>query len=438
MALLVFAAGVGALSRFDPAAGLAFAAGGAALLAALFGRALLRPLEEIGRFAVARAAGDMERRLRWRTGPGRPIADALDHAADAVSARIAQADSEKEQLQAVLGGMVEGVLVVNATGRIVLANPRLRQMFSAWGEVTGRTPLEVIRHAGVGDVLRAAASTQELVSAEIQVAGAEERSILMNAVAFPASGPRLGTVAVFHDVSDVRRLENMRRDFVANVSHELKTPLTAVRGFAETLLSGDVPPADVDKYLGVILKHADRLSNLIDDLLELSRIESRKVPLQRTAVDVGRVAASVMAGMEPQLRAKSLGVKLIDEAPGEALADRRAVEQVLTNLLDNAAKYTNSGGHLEVRVSDAHDGIRIEVQDDGIGIPDEDLPRIFERFYRVEKARSRDLGGTGLGLSIVKHLVQAMDGDISVSSEVGRGSTFAFTLPRAPISRNGP
>ncbi len=397
---------------------------------AIASRGLLRPLEEIGRFALERAAGDMERRLRFRGGPGRPIADALDGMADAVSARIAQADSEKEQLQAVLAGMVEGVLVVNAAGRVVLANPRLRQMLGAWGEVENRTPLEVIRHAGVDDVLRAAATTQELVSAEIQV-GVDERTILVNAVAFPATGPRLGTVAVFHDVSDLRRLESMRRDFVANVSHELKTPLTAVRGFAETLLSGDVPPADVGKYLGVILKHAERLGDLIDDLLELSRIESRKVPLQRSAVDVGRVASFVMSGMEPQLRAKSLSVKLVDEEPGHALADRRAVEQVLTNLLDNAAKYTNAGGHIEVRVRGMRDQVRVEVQDDGIGIPDDDLPRIFERFYRVEKARSRDLGGTGLGLAIVKHLVQAMDGEIFVESEVGRGSTFSFTLPRS-------
>jgi two-component system phosphate regulon sensor histidine kinase PhoR len=422
--------GVAPASRMAIPVSLGLGAVAALGLAAVLARVFLGPLDEIGRFAAALAAGDMERRLRWRRRPGYDIANALDAMAEAVSARIAQANSEKEQLQAVLAGMVEGVLVVNAAGRIVLANPRLRQMFAAWGEVTGRTPLEVIRHAGVDDALRAAGASQELVSVEIQVGG-DERTILVNAVAFPATGPRLGTVAVFHDVSDLRRLETMRRDFVANVSHELKTPLTAVRGFAETLLTGDVPPQDVGKYLGVILKHAERLGNLIDDLLELSRIESRKVPLQRAVVDVGRVAAAVMSGMEPQLRSKQLSVKLLEESPVEALADRRAVEQVLTNLLDNAAKYTNAGGHIEVRIGAARDHVRVDVQDDGIGIPEEDLPRIFERFYRVEKARSRDLGGTGLGLSIVKHLVQAMDGEIFVESEAGRGTTFTFTLPEA-------
>jgi two-component system phosphate regulon sensor histidine kinase PhoR len=439
-ALLVLALGVWLATGVDRTWGLAAAAAGALAMAALLARAFLGPVDEIGRFAAALAAGDMGRRLRWRRRPAQDIADALDAMAEAVGTRIAQANSEKEQLQAVLAGMVEGVLVVNAAGRIVLANPRLRQMFAAWGEVAGRTPLEVIRHAGVDDALRAAAVTQQLVSVEIQVGG-DERTILVNAVAFPASGPRVGTVAVFHDVSDLRRLETMRRDFVANVSHELKTPLTAVRGFAETLLSGGVPPQDVEKYLGVILKHAERLGSLIDDLLELSRIESRKVPLQRTAVDVGRVVSGVMSGIEPQLRSKSLSVKLTEETstPTEALADRRAVEQVLTNLLDNAAKYTNPGGHIEVRLGTARDQVRVEVKDDGIGIPEEDMPRIFERFYRVEKARSRDLGGTGLGLAIVKHLVQAMGGDIFVESRIGRGSRFTFTLPRAAeVSRSDP
>jgi len=417
------------VSRASPGWGLA---AGFALALAL-AQLLATPVEEIRRFAEALAAGDLSRRLRWRRRPGREFADALDAMAEAVSARIAEANSEKEQLLAVLAGMVEGVLVVGAAGKIVLANPRLRQMFSAWGEVEGRTPLEVIRNAGVDDALRSAAATQELVSVEVQAGGAEERTILVNAVAFPTTGPRLGTVAVFHDVSELRRLESLRSDFVANVSHELKTPLTAVRGFAETLLSGSVPPQDVEKYLGVILKHAERLGSLIDDLLELSRIESRKQPLQFTSVDVGRVAVGVTTGMEPLLRSKALSVKLVEQAepPAEARADRRAVEQVLTNLLDNAAKYTNAGGHIEVQVTAAGDRIAVEVRDDGIGIPERDLPRIFERFYRVEKARSRDLGGTGLGLSIVKHLVQAMDGEIFVQSELGRGTTFRFTLPKA-------
>jgi len=414
-------------------AGLAAAAGVAWLLT----RHLVHPLRRIERFASAVAAGDLDRRLRWRTGGelGR-IAESLDRMADELQRRIDEATREKEQLQAVLAGMVEGVLVVNAQGRLVLANPRLREMFGVWGEVAGRSPLEVIRHVDVDDVLREAAATTELVAREIQVgAGDGGRSILVHAAAYPPGAARLGTVAVFHDVTELRRLESMRRDFVANVSHELKTPLTAIRGFAETLVSADVPPADVAKYLPVILRHAERLSNLIEDLLELSRIESRKGPLRVGPVDVARVAASIMAGMEPQLRARSLDVKLVAEDAPPALADRGALEQILTNLLDNAAKYSHPGGHVEVRVGSEGDSVRVDVRDDGIGIPKQDLPRIFERFYRVEKARSRDLGGTGLGLAIVKHLVQALGGEIHVASEVGRGSSFCFLLPKAADGR---
>ncbi|HVP31134.1 MAG TPA: ATP-binding protein [Myxococcota bacterium] len=405
----------------------------AALIDRVLTGRLIHPLRRIERFASDVAAGDLDRRLRWRAGGelGR-IADSLDRMADELQRRIDEATSEKEQLQAVLAGMVEGVLVVNAQGRLVLANPRLREMFAVWGEVSGRAPLEVIRHAGVDDALRVAAATTELVAREIQVgSGDGARSILVHAAAYPPGGPRLGTVAVFHDVTELRRLESLRRDFVANVSHELKTPLTAIRGFAETLVSADVPAEDLEKYLSVILRHAERLSNLIEDLLELSRIESRKVPLRVGPVDVARVAASIMTGMEPQLRARRLEVKLVPSDAPPALADRGALEQILTNLLDNAAKYTNPGGHVEVRIAGDGDEVRVEVRDDGMGIPKEDQPRIFERFYRVDKARSRDLGGTGLGLAIVKHLVQAMDGDIYVSSEPGRGSTFTFLLPKA-------
>jgi two-component system phosphate regulon sensor histidine kinase PhoR len=404
----------------------------ALVLSVLLTRILAHPLHEIGDFASGLSAGHLDRRLRWRAGGslGRIGAD-LDRMADELRRRIDEATAEKEQLQAVLASMVEGVLVVNAAGRIELANPRLREMLGVWGDVAGRTPLEVIRHAGVDDALRAAATTSDVVAHEIQLGGGDGRSIRLHAVAFPQNGPRLGTVAVFHDMTELRRLEAVRRDFVANVSHELKTPLTAIRGFAETLLAVDLPPEDARKYLGVILRHAERLGNLIDDLLDLSRIESRKLPIKPIEVDIGRIAATVIAGMELQLRAKCLSVKLIEGAAPAAWADRRAVEQILTNLLDNAAKYTHAGGHIEVRIEPEPEHIRLEVRDDGIGIPKEDLPRIFERFYRVEKARSRDLGGTGLGLAIVKHLIQSMGGEIYVESELGRGSSFSILLPRA-------
>jgi len=241
----------------------------------------------------------------------------------------------------------------------------------------------------------------------------------------------MGTVAVFHDVTELRHLENVRRDFVANASHELQTPLTAIRGFAETLVAHDLPVEELRAQLQVILRNSERLENLIRDMTELSRIESRRVPLQPGEVDVSKLARALLADMEPRLKERSLEASVSDSGAALAWADRRAVDQVLSNLLDNALKYTDPGGRITVGVEARPEAVRVSVSDTGIGIAPEHRPRIFERFYRVDKARSRALGGTGLGLSIVRNLVQAMGGEVSVESEPGRGSTFRFTLPRA-------
>jgi two-component system phosphate regulon sensor histidine kinase PhoR len=232
-------------------------------------------------------------------------------------------------------------------------------------------------------------------------------------------------------VSEIHRLEGIRRDFVANVSHELRTPLTAIRGFAETLRTSEVPPEQRRQFLDVILRHADRLTALIEDLLELSRIEGGTRELVLEPTDVAALARGLIQDLKPRLDAKRLRGELRAEPVPRALADRRALEQVLLNLLDNAIKYSEPGGRIELIVSDSPTGVRIDVTDTGIGIPEADRARIFERFYRVEKARSRDLGGTGLGLAIVKHLVQAQDGEVSVSSREGQGSTFTVRLPAA-------
>jgi len=216
------------------------------------------------------------------------------------------------------------------------------------------------------------------------------------------------------------------------VSHELRTPLTAIRGFAETLRGNDLEPERRSSYLEVIQRQSERLASLIEDVLDLSRIESGQVRSRPVDVPVARLVGTLVRDLQPQLDARELTLEIAEKGEGVAWADRRALEQILGNLLDNAAKYTEPGGRIEVRVLEEGSRVRIEVEDDGLGIPAEDLPRIFERFYRVDKARSRDLGGTGLGLSIVKHLVQAQGGEVSVRSELGRGTTFTVLLPRAP------
>jgi two-component system phosphate regulon sensor histidine kinase PhoR len=241
-------------------------------------------------------------------------------------------------------------------------------------------------------------------------------------------------VAVFHDVSEIRRLEDIRRDFVANVSHELRTPLTAIRGFAETLRGSELPVEQSRQYLDVILRHADRLAALIEDLLELSRIEGGTRELALEPIDSAALARGLLQDLKPRLDARRLQAECRAGPAPLAFADRRALEQVLLNLLDNAIKYSEPGGRIELSISGSTAGVRIDVSDTGIGIPEADRARIFERFYRVDKARARDLGGTGLGLAIVKHLVQAQDGEVFVSSREGHGSTFTVRLPAAPPS----
>jgi len=401
-------------------------------LAFLLSHLALRPLREVADVVHSIAEGDLERRLP-RGGPdefGR-IAAAVNEMAEQLRARLRELTEDKERLQAVLAGMVEGVLVVDGDQRVVLANPRLRELFGFRGSAVGRPHWEVVRRADVQEAIAKAAVQAEPIVGDVAAEGADPRHLQLHAVRFPASGPLLGVVAVFHDVTEIRRLEGMRRDFVANVSHELKTPLTAIRGFAETLRASEVPEAQRHAFLEVILRHAERLARLIDDILELSRVEGRQQPFVAAEVDVARVATLLLRDLAPQFEARQLRAVVVPEARGVAFADRRAVEQILGNLLENAAKYTEPGGRIEVRVGEAGDEVRIEVADTGIGIPAEDLPRIFERFYRVDKARSRDLGGTGLGLAIVKHLAQAQGGEVSVRSRPGEGSTFTVVLPRA-------
>jgi len=401
-------------------------------LAWLLSQLALRPLRAIAQMVDSIAQGDLDQRLP-RGAPdelGR-IAVAVNAMAEQLRARLRELTEDKERLQAVLAGMVEGVLVVDAGQRVVLANPRVRELFGFRGDVVGRPHWEVVRRPDVQEAIAKAAVEASPVVSDVSTEGPEARHLQLHAVRFPAAGPLLGVVAVLHDVTDLRRLEGMRRDFVANVSHELKTPLTAIRGFAETLRGSELPAAQQQAYLDVILRHAERLASLIDDILELSRVEGRQQPFTPTEVDVARVASVLLRDLQPQLEARRIRAELAPGAQGVAFADRRAVEQILSNLLDNASKYTDPGGRIEVRVSQSGSQVRLEVQDTGIGIPAGDLPRVFERFYRVDKARSRDLGGTGLGLAIVKHLAQAQGGEVTVRSTPGEGSIFSVVLPRS-------
>ncbi len=402
------------------------------VLGILVGRRMLRPIDELRTVLAGISEGDLDRRLAWssRDTLGE-IGEVINRLADELRQRLVDLTGEKEQLGAVLHGMVEGVLVVDPDGRVVLANARLRDLFGAWGEVAGRPALEVIRRADVERAMLDAAHSTEPVVLEIAAGEDGTRQVEMHAVRFPASGEQLGTVAVFHDVTEIRRLERVRSEFVANVSHELKTPLTAILGFAETLRGEGLDAEQRDQYLEVILRHAGRLKALIEDLLELSRIEGQKAPAVGTEVDPEAVATSLLRDLAPRLAARQTEAAVCCPDPVRALVDRRALEQILLNLLDNAIKYSDEGAQIALRITRDGDRIRIDVSDDGVGIPEQDQARIFERFYRVDKSRSRDLGGTGLGLSIVKHLAQTSGGEVFVESQEGKGTTFSVLLPAA-------
>ena len=235
---------------------------------------------------------------------------------------------------------------------------------------------------------------------------------------------------MFHDVSEIHRLEQVRRDFIANASHELRTPLTSIQGYADTLLGNPGLVPETESALRAIDRNAKRLGALIEDLLELSRIEGRRNPLRPTEIDIRHLCDQLAEDALPRLRGAGLEIEVEGDREAFAWADSRAVEQVVSNLLDNAIKYTEAGGRICLRVRVGPRTVATQVIDTGVGIPEEDQSRVFERFYRVDKARARALGGTGLGLAIVKHLVQAMGGEIQLESVPGEGSTFRFTVPR--------
>jgi two-component system phosphate regulon sensor histidine kinase PhoR len=338
--------------------------------------------------------------------------------------------------------MVEGVVALDDEQRILFVNDRAKELleFPANGTV-GRRLWELVRHRPLLDVVRRALDRPEALREELNpvVAGSPDpatktatRSLTVHAARLPGPPPR-GAVLVLHDTSELRRLERLRQEFVANVSHELKTPLSVIKANVETLLLGAVEDAEHrGQFLDRIARQSDRLYALILDLLSLARIESGGELFEVQAVPIGTVLRACLERHRPRAEARGQTLTLEDDGADPAvLADEEALDQIFDNLVDNAVKYTPEGGKIRVGWRPEGDCLCVEVSDTGIGIPEADLPRVFERFYRVDKARSREMGGTGLGLSIVKHLVGAMNGSVRAASRVGEGTTFTVCLPRA-------
>jgi two-component system phosphate regulon sensor histidine kinase PhoR len=337
------------------------------------------------------------------------------------------------QQEVLFNSMVEGLLLLDERGRIQLANRAFANLFGVTMDIRGRTLMEALRLHELAELVNSLDSQQQVLGYELKLSGLGESWVQINAAAIcNGHGERHGTVLVFHDLTRLKQLESVRQEFVANVSHELRTPLSLIKGYVETLLDGARDnPGVATKFLQTIDRNAERLKLLIEDLLTISELESGRVKLSLQAVSLSPLIAKVIEDYKALAAAKSM--KLSNQAPDLAVsADADRLEQVLGNLVDNAIKYGRANGTVTVGGS-AKDGGQMEVfvQDDGPGIPPEALERVFERFYRVDKARSREQGGTGLGLAIVKHIIQNHGGRVWATSEPGRGTTFYFTLAQA-------
>jgi len=415
----------------------------AALLFALFvvsaglmERLTVRGLAALNDVARRMAAGDLDARSGLEGEGELPgLGRTLDKLARGLSSSLKELRAERDRMAGILEGMQEGVLLLDAKQRIVVLNPALREMLLLPADATGKPLLEVMRNAELRDLFAQAANEDEPTSHEVEIGNIKPRRLLARVARMP--GEHRQFVAVFVDVTEVRRLESMRRDFVANVSHELRTPVTSIRSAAETLVDGALSdPAAAQSFVGIIDRNAARLQQLVEDLLDLSRIESRGFKLSFEAIELKPIFSQVLGLFRERASKKNVALqeRVVGELP-KVRADRRALEHVLTNLVDNAVKYCGPGTHVWLNVALRADIVTVSVEDDGPGIDERHLPRVFERFYRVDAGRSRDVGGTGLGLSIVKHLVEAMGGTVSVESQLNRGTTFSFTLKRAGLEQ---
>ncbi len=331
-------------------------------------------------------------------------------------------------LRAVIDGMAEGVWITSEDGTVVEHNNALKEFLYTGQEIVGHRPRDLVESVELQAAVQKACRDGLSSRLELNVEGV--RPYVLSVHVSPLGRELGGSSAVFFDVTELRRLEKVRKDFVANVSHELRTPITAIRGYAETLQSGAIKdPVAAPKMVDIIHRQAERLSELVEDLLELSRLESRQTQLAEKAVDLHEATQRALEAVRPKARVRGTTIE-VNLAPGLiVLGDQRAIEQIVLNLVDNAVKYSPPNGRVELSASVRDGHVEFRVKDDGPGIEARHLTRIFERFYRVDKGRSREMGGTGLGLSIVKHLITTMKGEVRCESAPGHGSTFFVELP---------
>jgi two-component system phosphate regulon sensor histidine kinase PhoR len=402
------------------------------LASLLISRSFAGRVERLTNFSQRVAEGDFRPIEADRAGDTlEELALSLNETATRLDSTIHALTEERNLSSAILGSMVEGVAVVNASERLVFANPGFAEILTL--DVlpqSGSALVEVVRQTELIEAVREVLAGEPRVESEI-VTGTLRQHFFAATVAAVRAATNSGAVIVLHDITELRKLERVRRDFVANVSHEFKTPLTAIQGFSETLLAGALDdPVNRTRFLEIILDHSRRLARLTDDLLKLSKMDADRLDLEICRLNVSQFVEGCVETVQHSAAEKDIriSVNLAPTLPDIA-ADRPRLAEVLQNLLDNAIQYTPFAGQIMISASADQAEVTFTVSDTGIGIPKADQPRIFERFYRVDAARSREVGGTGLGLAIAKHLVEYHGGRIWVESEIGQGSQFSFTVP---------
>ena len=352
-----------------------------------------------------------------------------------MSRRLSELETERARMAAILSGMVEGVLVVDGEGRLRLVNDAARRMLNLENNLLGRHYVEAVRQPGVVRQLGAALTGEQRPPIEVPLGAASTAgsSRIFRAQATPASANGGGAVLVLHDISDLRRIDRVRRDFVANVSHELRTPLTAVRGYVEALMEEPVDSTQRKKFLEVIDRHTGRMERLVRDLLRLARLDGLQEAADLRPTEVAELFRSVSTDLSERIDSQRLHVDVtIDTDAATIDADATKMHDALRNLVENAVNYSPEGGRIELGARVAGERVLLTVADHGPGVPEPDLERVFERFYRVDKSRTQDPGGTGLGLSIVRHLVELHGGRVSAENRREGGAVFTISLPHTP------
>jgi two-component system phosphate regulon sensor histidine kinase PhoR len=411
------------------------------MLSILLARGLAGPFGEMVAVARRLADGALGERVRTTSRDEMGVlATTLNRMAEQLEATIREVSDERAQLLAILRSMVEGIMVLDGRGTVLLINPALERMLGIRAsEVAGRSYQDALPHPDVKELAAKVLAIKENHRGELAFSGLTFRVDATMAGGRYPNEPCV--VLVFHDITALRRLENVRRDFVANVSHELRTPLTSIKGYVEALLDGAKDdPTESRRFLEIILKQSDRLNLILEDLLQLSQIESGQVVFKQDAVRLEAVVERTLSLIRPLAEKKghALHVALPSGLPA-VRGDEERLVQVLTNLLDNAVKYTPESGTITIEAQTAEPAglVELSVSDTGPGIPEADRPRVFERFYRVDKARSREMGGTGLGLAIVKHIVEGHGGQVWAEGRRPTGSRFVVRLPAAPSVKSG-